>query len=288
MAFTIGTVPYLNALPLIYALPAHRENLIGEKPIPLAPQLSLPPREYSQGESSRLISAVPSHLAPMLARGECDVALIPVVEHFRGVGAEIISDACVGSSGPVRSVLLFHKVAPERIRRVALDESSRTSSAMLRVILRDAYGIEPQFVEAAPNLEAMFNNREYSQVDAALLIGDPALESALHAAQFGCEILDLACAWKTLTGLPFVFAAWVTRKNLPPQDIATLARVLANARDEGVKNVEIIARDAAPVGRVPQDEIEDYLRHAIEYVMTDAHRAGLEEFRRRVFANGLA
>ena len=283
MTFTIGTVPYLNALPLIYALPAHRENLVGEKPIPLAPQLSMAPREYSQ-ETSRLVSAVPSHLAPMLSRGQCDVALIPVVEHFRGVGDAIISDACVGSSGPVRSVLLFHKVAPEKIRRVALDESSRTSVALLRIVLRDAYGLEPHCVEAAPSLKAMLQNG----ADAALLIGDPAQESAPHAAENGCEILDLACAWKDLTGLPFVFAAWVTRKDLPSQDVKMLSRVLAQARDDGLRNIESIARDAAPASRVPQDEIEDYLRHAIEYVMTDSHRAGLEEFRRRVLAHGLA
>jgi predicted solute-binding protein len=79
----------------------------------------------------------------------------------------------------------------------------------------------------------------------------------------------------------------VTRADFPKNEVEDLSRVLAQARNQGVKQVEEIAREAALSSAIAQDEIESYLRHAIEYTMTSAHRAGLEEFRRRVLAHGL-
>jgi chorismate dehydratase len=256
----LGVVPYLNALPLYHTLQQ---------------------RTLHASTGVEVMRAIPSQLAPQLARGECDVALIPIAEHFRGVGEEVISDACIGSSGAVRSVLLFHRVPVRDIKRVAADASSRTSVALLHIILEDAYGIAPAFREHAPNLQSMLHHN-----DAALLIGDSALEATPFAQRQGISILDLGAAWQELTGLSFVYAAWVTRRGLNSDVRAELAELLTAARDEGVPKIESIARQYA-TPTLPAATVESYLRHAIEYSLTTEHRAGMEEFRRRMSVHNL-
>jgi chorismate dehydratase len=251
----LGVVPYLNALPLYHTLLASNDI--------------------------QVVRAVPSQLAPQLARGECDVALIPIVEHFRGVGETVISDACIGSSQAVRSVLLFHRVPLQEISSVAVDHSSRTSVALLRVVLEEGYGLNPAFVEHPPRFDAMLQAH-----DAALLIGDNALEATPQAQQNGTAILDLGLAWKQITGLPFVYAAWVARRGLEPEAQAELTTLLNHARDEGTQHIAEIARDAT--ANIPAATIESYLREAIEYSLTPQHRAGMAEFERRCLAKGLA
>ena len=253
MPIILGVVPYLNALPLYHTL----RNL----------------------PDVQIVAAVPSQLAPMLDCGECDVALIPVVEHFRGVGDAIISQSCIGCTGNVRSVLLFHRMPIETVKSVALDTSSRSSVALTRVILSDLFGISPAYNNAAPDFQTMLREN-----DAALLIGDNAL-LAVQNVPPDVRVLDLGKAWQQLTGLPFVFAAWVSRRGL--QESAELAALLDNARIAGVRQSDEIARIAAQTSRVPQDIIASYFREAIEYSMTAAHRLGLEEFRARCKKNGL-
>lgn len=256
--FTLGVVPYLNALPL------YRTLETGQIPAQVS-----------------IVRAMPSLLAPMLERGECDVALIPVIEHLRGVGGEIISDGCVGASGPVRSVLMFHRTPVAQIRSVAADISSRTSVALLRILLSDTYGLQPPFVEHAPDLPSMLKTCE-----AALLIGDPALEAAQLCPE-GVEILDLGAAWKHLTGLSFIFAAWVTRRSLPAAARDELSSLLIRARDAGVQSIPQIARDNPLQTPLPPAVVADYLAHAIEYRITTGHRAGLQQFEQRCRANRL-
>src|SRR5437867_4161564 len=146
--FTLGVVPYLNALPLY--------------------------RTAETGGAAKIVRAVPSRLAAFLDSGECDAALLPIVDHLRGAGTGLVSNACIGNkfagSGAMRSVLLFTR-APlsqiSQIQSVAVDTNSHTSVALLRIILADAYKALPPFVEHAPDLNAMPRAH-----DAALLIGD--------------------------------------------------------------------------------------------------------------------
>ncbi len=245
MTLKLGVVPYLNALPLYDSLKS-------------APNIEI-------------VAAIPSVLAPMLDCGECDVALIPIVEHFRGVGEQIISNSCIGCTGKVRSVLLFHRKPIGEIQNVALDTSSRSSVALLQVVLGDLYRISPQYNKAAPNLDAMLK-----QNDAALLIGDNALLAAQNIPD-GIRVLDLGEAWQRLTNYSFVFAAWVTRRGFA--EIENAAQMLDAAREIGVHHSDEIARVAAQTSLVPQSVIESYFREAIEYSMTPSHRGGLSEFR---------
>ena len=249
----LGVVPYLNALPLYRVLDV-RDDI-------------------------QIIAAVPSKLSQILERGEVDVALLPVVEHFRGVGETIISNSCIGCTREVQSVLLFSNVPFGEIKTVALDTSSRTSVALTNVILADSFGLAPQFYNAPPQLETMLRS-----CDAALLIGDPALLAAQNVPREQ-RVLDLGRAWFELTQLPFVFAAWVSRRGL--QNSEEIVRLLDDARASGTSQIERLARDASETSPFSQETIESYFRHNIEYSMTEAHRQGMEEFRRRCEFHGL-
>src|SRR5215831_17415917 len=138
----IGAVNYLNTKPLIHDLEE------------LAPE-------------AELVLDVPSRLADLLAEGRLDVALIPVVEYFRGGRYRVVPDIAIASHGPVLSVTLFSRVPWAQVRRVALDEGSRTSAALTQILLRKKYGIRP-VVEPLPLDRAA----EELDTDAVLLIGD--------------------------------------------------------------------------------------------------------------------
>jgi len=252
--FRIGTVSYLNAVPLVAPLEASGHTII---------------------------RAVPSLLAPMLDRDECDVALIPVIEWFRGVGAHMISDACIASSRQVRSVLLFHRGPVEAVRRIALDHSSRTSVALTKIVLQDLYGIAPESSVLSPDLARMLEHN-----DGALLIGDAALIARDQCEALGAEILDLGAAWTQLTGLPFVYAAWISRRELPQAAEEELAAALNAARDAGLQQIDALARELG-TAEIDAGTIRAYFSEAIEYRLTETHRAGLDEFRHRCGAHGL-
>lgn len=250
--FTLGAVSYLNALPLYHALEARGEVVVRR--------------------------AVPSKLAAMLESGQCDAAIMPVVDFLRGFGSQIISDACVGTkltgSGAVQSVLLFHTGPLEKVEKVAVDSSSHSSVALTRVLLADAYGVQPPFTEHAPSLPAML-----AQHDAALIIGDAALEAARDYPAI--PTLDLGAAWKAHTGLPFVFAAWIARRDLSESTSRELGQTLSAARDEGFGNLQKVVAENPIATTLAPTHIEKYLRDAVEFHFTPKHHAGLEEFRKR-------
>ena len=122
----------------------------------------------------------------------------------------------IGSRGPVASVALFSRVPLEDIRRIALDSSSRTSVALVKVLCRHRFHIAPEFASHGPHLDVMTRDS-----DAALLIGDPALEADHEA--LGLLKIDLGAEWTAMTGLPFVYAAWTGRAGaISPRDVRLL------------------------------------------------------------------
>ncbi|MGE3777414.1 MAG: MqnA/MqnD/SBP family protein, partial [Pirellulaceae bacterium] len=114
----IGAVSYLNTKPLVFGL-------------------------ADRARGARIEFDLPSRLAAGLAAGRYDVALIPSIEYFQRPGYSILSDACIACRGPVLSVKLFSRVAPANIRSLALDEGSRTSAALIRILLQQRFGITP-------------------------------------------------------------------------------------------------------------------------------------------------
>ena len=209
----VGAVTYLNARPLMFSLAE------------LAPQ-------------AEIVIDLPSRLADALAAGQLDVAMIPSIEYARQPGYTIISDACIACDGPVRSVKLYSRVPVERIRTLALDEGSRTSAALVRILLKERFGVSPE-TRPLP-IGASLDD---APADAVLLIGDRGMLPTDGGFEF---VWDLGEEWSRWTGLPFVFAMWIAR---PGVDLRGMDAALAAARDDGVARLEEIARHAAPADR---------------------------------------
>jgi cyclic dehypoxanthinyl futalosine synthase len=250
----IGAVSYLNTKPLIYQLP----KLLGD--------------------TASLTLDLPSRLADDLASGDLDVALIPSVEYFRGIdhGYQIVSDAAIACRGPVWSVRLLSRVPVKRIRRLALDEGSRTSAAMVRVLLWEMYGLKPETISMA-----MDEHPESVDADAILMIGDRAMHPARGVYR---TIWDLGDRWCRHTELPFVFAMWVAR---PGVDTSGLAQVLQASRDAGREALEEIADAESATHGLTKEDVHRYFAENLHFQLGPGERLGLEAFRKRATAIGM-
>ncbi len=246
----IGAVSYLNSRPLIRFLP----QAIPEASVELD---------------------LPSRLADGLAAGRLDVALIPSIEYFRNAGYTVVSDACIASDGPVRSVKFYSRVPVEQIRTLALDEGSRTSAALTQILLRERFSVQPS-IELLPIGETV----DDSAADAVMLVGDRGMVSP--PGQFH-TVWDLGDEWRKWTGLPFVFAMWVAR---PGVNLDALADGLAAARDEGFRQADRIAREQSPLLGIPESECRVYFRDNLRFVLGPRERQGLEAFCRLAASYG--
>ena len=241
----IGAVSYLNTKPLVYGL----EQLL---------------------PSAQLSYDLPSRLADDLAAGQLDVALIPTVEVFQDPSYKVVSDACIACRGPVLSVSLLSRCRREEIRSLALDEGSRTSVALVQILLREQYGVTPSLLPLPIGSQA-----QEVDADAVLVIGD----RAIHAAQDGfVEAWDLGEEWCRWSGLPFVFAMWTARGG-PEVDLEPLKEALEAARDNGLANLASIARQEAGTLGLNQQQCLEYLRDNLHFSLGEKEREGLELFR---------
>jgi len=258
----IGAVSYLNTRPLVYGL-AER----------------LPQAEIRYD--------LPSRLADQLASGELDIALIPSVEFFQHSDYAIVSDACIGCRGPVWSVKLFSRVPATEIRTLALDEGSRTSVALVRILLRERVGLSPDLVPLP--IDARFRGTEQcsvlQDVDAFLLIGDRAIHAPPGQWNF---TWDLGDEWNRWAELPFVFAMWTARPGIDPRLLAEADAALRETRDDGLAHLpEIAEREAGPIGLSPAECLA-YLRDNLYFYLGPREQRGLELFYRHAAALGLA
>lgn len=248
----VGAVNYLNTKPLIYQLST------------LAPEADL-------------LLDFPSRLADRLAAGELDAALIPSIEFFHDPAYTIVSDACIACRGPVLSVKLFSRVPAERIRTLALDEGSRTSIALVRILLKQRFDVEPELLPLAVG-----DGLSDSHADAVLLIGDRAIHSP--PGEF-TAVWDLGDQWCQWAELPFVFAMWVARDGT---ELGNLPAALAEARDLGVAHVEEIAAiESAKLG-LTRPQCLTYLRDNLHFHLGERERRGLELFYEKAAELGLA
>lgn len=239
----IGAVGYLNARPLTWALDRS-------------------PAEW------RVRYDVPSVCAALLHRGEVDLGLIPSIDYLLDPHYRFVPGVGIGSHGPVASVALYTRVPVERIRRLALDTSSRTSVTLIRVLCHYHFGIAPEFVQHRPDLAVMTRDH-----DAGLLIGDPAFE-ADHAA-LGLAKLDLGEEWQRFTGLPFVYAAWTGRPGIVT---AAHVRALQDAQTEGTRSTAAIAAEYGGADAVRVARAARYLRDNVKYGLGRDEAAGLQRF----------
>ena len=255
----LGAVEYLNARPLVYGLEQH-------------PRFDL---RYD----------IPSECSKLLHAHAIDVGLIPSIEYLRGPQPySFVPGPAVTSRGAVASVAIYTRVEPRDIRSIAMDTSSRTSVALATILARRVFGISPEAVVMAPNLEAML-----AQADAALIIGDNALflnpESAIRNPQSSILKVDLGQLWTDTTGLPFVYAVWAGwPEALNPEDVGVLQR----ARDDGVADSDGVARAYYPHDPAREAVAKRYLRDNIRYVLGADELAGLRRFYEYATELGLA
>ena len=215
----------------------------------------------NHGKVEIILDNAPVRSAELLAQDRVDAALVPVIAYQMIEGVRLIPDVCVGAKKRVRSVCLVTKGANLKdVRSVALDVSSKTSVVLTKIIFREFLGIEPSWIDARPDLDAML-----ADTDAALLIGDPAL--MIDETKY--RKFDLAELWHQYTGLGIDFAMWMTRKEKCDIDFAA-------ARDEGFTHAdEIAANYAAEIG-LSRDEMKSYLTQNISYSPDESMRRGME------------
>ena len=244
-AIRVSAVEYLNARPLVHGLDA-------------------------QSDLFTLQFDVPAKCAALLHEGAADLGLIPSIEYLQRPDYRVVPGIAVASSGPVASVALFSQRPATAIRSIAVDSSSRTAVALLRILCAQWFEIEPTFVKMRPDLMPMLK-----RYDAALMIGDGALFTDHESA--GLEKVDLGEEWVAMTSLPFVWAFWVGRRGVvtdPHLD------ALQAARQRGLEALDDIARQFAPPGE--DDETvqiaHDYLRENVQYTLDDRCLAGLKKF----------
>lgn len=240
----LGAVGYLNARPLVYGLEGSAQF--------------------------ELRFDVPSKCAELLHEGAIDLGLIPSIEYNHPITRTeyaIVPDLAIASNGPVASVALFSHRAIEDVRSIALDTSSRTSVALVRVLCKRVFKIAPRLEHRGPDLDAML-----AACDAALIIGDNAL---VVDATAGIEKIDLGDVWLRTTGLPFVYAFWAGRRgSLGPHDV----EALQHARDQGLQHTDEIARGYFAATPDRWEMGARYLRDNIKYALGDGEREGLELF----------
>jgi chorismate dehydratase len=222
---------------------------------------------------------VPTDLNARLLAGDLDLTLVSSAEFVRHRDRLVaLPDFSIATLGPVHSVTLFHHAPWAELAggRLAVTEESATSVALLRVLL-DADGIEATFVPVASDLEAMLGG-----YDAALLIGDAALEEAVARREIGGRVpyaTDLGEAWYRLTRLPFTFAVWAADRERPPSP--RLVAELRAARTRGLGHLADVARAEAAARGLSEAVVLRYLAN-FRYFLTPPDRDGLEAFACRI------
>lgn len=235
----VGVVNYLNTKPLLYGL---------EKE-PICSQIEL-------------TGDYPARLAQMLINNEIDVGLVPVAVLPKLPEYHIVGDYCIGTEGEIASVALFSEVPMNEIKKVYLDYQSRTSVELLKYLMREYWGISPEIIQA---LDEDYR-QEIKGTTAGLVIGDRAFEQR----KISTFIYDLGSEWRSITGLPFVFAAWVSTKKLSDDFI----RLFNEANAAGMNHIdEIVAAN-------PFDlyDLKKYYTLHLSYTFDLQKQKGLELF----------
>lgn len=211
----------------------------------------------------------------MLAAGELDVAMLSTIELARHPDYSFIPGLGIGSDGPVASVMLFCAQDCRDVKTVALDQSSLTSVAMARILFAEYWKQSPRYVPFTPPLENGLRD-----ADAALMIGDPALEfdGAVH------RVLDMGECWRDYCGLPFVYAAWITRPGLDP---ASLHKPFHQALEEGLKALDTLSRIRAGQSANPPEFFLDYFTRCVRYQLGEREVEGLRFFLDRARDHGI-
>jgi chorismate dehydratase len=276
----VSVVEYLNTAPLVWSF--------AEGPLRTKYELS---------------TALPSQCAESLRRGEVDVAIIPSIEYQRIDGLLAIPEIAIAAAGEVRSILVVAKRPIEMAKRIALDTSSRSSTALVRLLAREYWKVSPEYIDAPPDPSEMLK-----RADAALVIGDPALRIALKmdalsgkapSGEECCQgdpdempvpgfetifVYDIAFQWREMTGKPCVLAIWAGRPDvITPEVVADFQE----SKRYGLARLSDIAEAAAIKLDLPPRALERYLTENIHFDLSPEYVEGLELYFEKAAAAGL-
>jgi len=243
----VGAVSYLNTKPLIYG--------------------------FEQGmmkDSIEMIADYPASIAAKLLNNEIDLGLVPVAIIPKLSEHHIIGDYCIGANGEVASVCLFSDVPMEEITEVLLDYQSRTSVQLAKILLNEYWKIDPVLINAKADFR-----QHIKATTAGLVVGDRAFEQR----KLSRYAYDLSKAWKELTGLPFVFAAWISNKKLDDDFISSFNA----ATGAGMQFIDkIVAQNPYPLF-----DLNKYFTHYISYTLDERKKAGMNLFLEKLKIPGL-
>ena len=232
----IGCVKYLNARPLVFGLPG--EVLLDH----------------------------PAALCGKLAAGELDIALVSSIEYLRNPVYEIVDGVCIAADGPVYSVFVAHREPIDQLDEIIVDEASQTSAILLRCLLGEQ-GLRPRLSARAESQSASPGGR-----CGGMMIGDQGIEFRRRHPDFG--YWDLGSAWQDATGLPFVFALWLIRSDVP-----NAREVAAQLRRQCEMNLQSLDTLISAESRYPAEFCEYYLRDCLRFRLGEQEKAGLLRFR---------
>jgi chorismate dehydratase len=244
--WTVGTVPYLNACPLVDWF--HFDG---------------------RDRGVCVVDAIPSKLACLINDGEVSIGLVSTLQAILQPDMSTIADIGVAATGPVESVRLFSKCPITSITTIALDHSSNTSNVLLQILMSKAYGKSCDYAHHQPDLSTMTTT-----ADAALLIGDNGYEQV----DTFPYVYDLGQEWFDWTGLPFVYAVWTSKDVISSE----LNELLHQACDWGTQHLEFLALERAAKHRTSVPRALHYFSEVMEYRLTDRHQDGLEQYSRLV------
>jgi chorismate dehydratase len=234
----VGIVSYLNTRPLLYGI--EHSALINDMV---------------------LIQDYPARIAEKLLDDSIDVGLIPVAVIPKLKESYIVTDYCIGCNGPVASVCIFSEVPLTEVEEVLLDYQSRTSVTLARLLLKEYWRLKPKLIDTRSEYQSKIKG-----TTAGLLIGDRALAQR----KISTFAYDLGEAWKNHTGLPFVFAAWVSNKKLPEDFVSKFNQ----ANKEGLSHIDkIVELNPSPVF-----DLKKYFTSHISYLLDDEKKKGLKLF----------
>ncbi len=234
----VGAVSYLNTKPLLYGI--ERSDIIHDIDLKI---------DY------------PSRIASMLLNDEIDIGLVPVSIIPEMQDYYINTNYCIGCDGPVASVCLFSESPIEKIKKVLLDYQSRTSVRLVKILLKEYWKIQPVLVDANED----FREKIKEEI-AGLIIGDRALAQR----KISPYIFDLGEAWKNLTGLPFVFAAWISNKKLDPGFV----RLFDQANGMGIHDIKSVLATLD----YNDFNLREYYTKYISYELDASKKKGLDLF----------
>jgi chorismate dehydratase len=196
----------------------------------------------------------PSECAEKLIDDKADIGLVPVAALTSIANYEIISDYCIGADGAVDSVFIFSNKPVEKIRTLRLDPQSRTSNALAGMLLKEYWKTDVQFIQSG-------------DADAYVEIGDRTFGKKNQVG----FVYDLALAWKEFTGLPFVFAVWVTNKKIDEDFIDKFNTALKYGLDHRADLLRVSCQNS-------EIDLEDYLMNKINYFLTAEKREAISKF----------